>query len=294
LGLIPFVADTPVADHLSISYSQPKIEVPQKDPWNSWVFRTQFGGNVEGEKSAKGSDMHAKIGAERITENWKIRLGGYTNYREESYQTSGAEVIGIFRVHHVEGMLAKSLTAHWSIGAGAEATSSTYSNLKSSTMVYPMIEYSIFPYTLSTRREFRIYYGIGAGYNSYFHTTIYDVDDEMLWGQRAGINVETKQEWGRIDLSVEGFNYFPDMERNHVRVSGNISLHLVKGLAFAVHGGVSAIHDQIALPKGGASDQDILLRIRELETQYNYWFGLGLELTFGSIYNNVVNSRFGN
>lgn len=191
-------------------------------------------------------------------------------------------------------MLARSLTRHWSIGAGAEGTSSTYSNLKASTMAYPMLEYNIFPYSESTRREFRLYYGFGLGYNNYFYTTIYDKDQELLWGQRAGISVEAKQEWGRIDVSVEGFNYFPEVERNHVRVSGNLSLHLVRGLALALHGGVSAIHDQIALPKGGASDEDILLRIRELETQYNYWFGLGFEFTFGSIYNNVVNSRFGN
>jgi len=42
----------------------------------------------------------------------------------------------------------------------------------------------------------------------------------------------------------------------------------------------------------GASLEEILLRRRELETSYYYYFSIGLSYTFGSIYNNVVNPRF--
>jgi len=38
----------------------------------------------------------------------------------------------------------------------------------------------------------------------------------------------------------------------------------------------------------------VLLRLRELETQFEYFTSFGLTYTFGSIYNNVVNPRFGN
>ncbi len=37
----------------------------------------------------------------------------------------------------------------------------------------------------------------------------------------------------------------------------------------------------------------MLLRIRQLETNYRYFGSVGLRYTFGSIYNNVVNPRFG-
>lgn len=294
LGLIQFVADTPIARRIHISYTSPKKQIAKSDPWDSWVFRTRLSGNLKGEKSAKGKALDASIGVERITEAWKIRMGAYTHYQEEAYQINGAAVVGISRLHQFESMLVKSLSSHWSLGAGVQASSSTYSNLRASFMAYPAIEYNIFPYSQSTRREFRMWYGAGLGFNDYFEKTIYDKNKEWLWGQRVGIEVQTRQEWGRIDVNIEGMNYFPDMSRNHLRVSGDVSLHLVKGLAFSVHGGVSAIHDQIALPKGEASGREILLEIRELETQYNYWFGLGFEYTFGSIYNNIVNSRFGN
>ena len=47
------------------------------------------------------------------------------------------------------------------------------------------------------------------------------------------------------------------------------------------------------LPKSDASDEDVLLRQRELSTQYDYFTSIGLRYTFGSIYSNVVNPRFG-
>jgi len=53
------------------------------------------------------------------------------------------------------------------------------------------------------------------------------------------------------------------------------------------------IHDQLSLPKGEATLEQVLLRRTMLETNYNYYFSIGLSYTFGSIYSNVVNPRFG-
>lgn len=294
LGLIPYVANTPIGKYLDISYNSPKTQSIKTDRWNNWVFRTRLGGDIRGQKSAKRKALDANISAERITEQWKIRMGGYMNYQEEEYQIGGNSVVGISRIRQYQSMIVKSLAKHWSLGLGLEAGSSTYSNVLGSFLTYPAIEYSIFPYSESTRREFRIYYGAGIGFNKYDKETIYEKTQEWLWGQRMGVKLESKQEWGRIDVGIEGLNYFQDMSKNHLQISSDVSLHLVKGLSFAVHGGVSMIHDQLALPKGEASSQEILLQIRELESQYSYWFALGFEYTFGSIYNNIVNSRFGN
>lgn len=52
-------------------------------------------------------------------------------------------------------------------------------------------------------------------------------------------------------------------------------------------------HDQLNLPKGDASLDEILLRRRELATDYDYHISIGLSYTFGSVYSNVVNPRFG-
>jgi hypothetical protein len=37
----------------------------------------------------------------------------------------------------------------------------------------------------------------------------------------------------------------------------------------------------------------ILVRMRELATGYRYYFSVGVSYSFGSIFNNVVNPRFG-
>jgi hypothetical protein len=53
------------------------------------------------------------------------------------------------------------------------------------------------------------------------------------------------------------------------------------------------IHDQLALRKGDLSQEDVLLHRKQLSTQYDYFGSIGLRYTFGSIFSNVVNPRFG-
>ena len=52
------------------------------------------------------------------------------------------------------------------------------------------------------------------------------------------------------------------------------------------------IHDQVYLPKGGATEQEILTRRRQLESAYNFFTGFGINYRFGSKINNFVNPRF--
>jgi hypothetical protein len=78
-----------------------------------------------------------------------------------------------------------------------------------------------------------------------------------------------------------------------LEIWGEISLNLVKGFSLDVSGNASRIHDLISLEKGEASQEEVLLRRRQLETSYSYYVSFGLSYTFGSIYNNIVNPRFG-
>ena len=54
---------------------------------------------------------------------------------------------------------------------------------------------------------------------------------------------------------------------------------------------MSRVKDQIFLSRAGILDEDILLRRRELGTDYEYSIDIGFNYTFGSVYNNVVNPR---
>ena len=53
------------------------------------------------------------------------------------------------------------------------------------------------------------------------------------------------------------------------------------------------MRDQIALPRRDASPEEVLLRLRELQSNYELSFDIGINYSFGSIFNNIVNPRFG-
>ena len=71
-------------------------------------------------------------------------------------------------------------------------------------------------------------------------------------------------------------------------------MRLFKGFSFNIYGDYSRIRDQINLRKGGASEEEVLLRQRQLATGFEYFAGFGVTYRFGSIYNNIVNPRFRN
>jgi hypothetical protein len=70
-----------------------------------------------------------------------------------------------------------------------------------------------------------------------------------------------------------------------------VYLRIVKGLSLRFSSGFELIHDQLYLAKGDASLEELLLQQRQLATTYEFSSSVGLSYTFGSIYNNVVNTR---
>jgi len=68
---------------------------------------------------------------------------------------------------------------------------------------------------------------------------------------------------------------------------------VLKGLSLSVNGSVSYNNFQPNLRKGEISEADRLLQLKQLASSYFVQGGVSLSYTFGSIYNNVVNPRFG-
>jgi hypothetical protein len=62
---------------------------------------------------------------------------------------------------------------------------------------------------------------------------------------------------------------------------------------FFAFGSGSRVPDRLKVAKGTASLEEVLLRRRQLATTYDYSFSVGLSFTFGSVFSNVVNPRFG-
>lgn len=292
LGLMQYITQTPIARDIEIIYRESEEAIVKQDKWNNWVYKINTSGNISGEESSRDLEVGLRLSADRITEEWKIMSSIDFDYDENYEELEDEKITATRKDFDIDLLTVKSLTRHLSIGSAGEFESNTYSNIKYSFHASPAIEWNIFPYSEANRREFSIRYNIGVGYSNYRDTTIYNKTKEFILNHSLNFNVEFKQTWGEIDINVSGRNYFPDTDKNRLNIYNNISLHLFQGFSLSIRGGAALIHDQISLAKGDVSDIDRLLHIRELETDYSYWFGIGLEYTFGSIYNNIVNPRF--
>ncbi len=293
MGLLRYVSKTPMAGYISIDMNTPLSTENVKDKWKSWVFNFDAGGFMSGEQLHQSFSTWTSVSAKRITEKWKIEFNLGSDYNESRYQVNDTTKIkSITRSKHFNHLLVKSLNDHWSAGGFMNAGSSDYINIKLSGNASPAIEYDLFPYSQATRKQLRILYSAGYDYFYYKDTTIFNKTEEGLWSERLAIAFEIKQKWGSLSSAIVGSNYLHDFSLYNVFFRPGINVRIFKGLSVRLGGSISLIHDQIALPKAGATLAQILLQQRQLATQYSYWATFGISYTFGSIYNNVVNPRF--
>ena len=104
---------------------------------------------------------------------------------------------------------------------------------------------------------------------------------------------EVRQKWGSIDVTMQASNYLHDFSKNRIELGGHIEVRIIKGLSLGVFGEIARVRNQLSLAKEELTEVEILLRLQELETGYTYFGGIELTYSFGSIYNNIVNPRFG-
>ena len=292
-GLFPFVMFSPIADHISILFKQELEPTAVDDKWNFWIFNVGLRGSLSGEELTSEKSVRGNFSANKVTPEMKLRLRFEGEFEEDRFDIDGDSIISTSSDKEAGGYYVKSLGDHWSAGGWTELESSTYSNLNLQANLAPAIEYNFFPYYESTRRRLRILYRLNYYHNSYIEETNYNKTSESLWGQSIDVTLEVKQPWGNASISVDGSHYFYDVSKNRVSLWSHMSIRLVRGLNLDIFGSYSRIHDQLNLPKGDASLDEILLRRRELATDYDYRISIGLSYTFGSVYSNVVNPRFG-
>jgi hypothetical protein len=299
LGLMRYVAHSSAADSLTVatnaSAKPSQAKTPVHDPWNYWVMRVSFNGNVYGEESSNSRSYSGGASANRTTEAWKASLSGNASYRQSSYDLGDGEMFTtVTRSSNVGGIVVKSLGPRWSAGGRASLQSSTYTNQDRAVSVAPAIEYDFFPYAESTRRIMTLQYSLGVTSFAYKEITIYDKMSETLPYHKLALDIEARQPWGQVSFQLDGSQYLSQSDKYRIEAGGGVSLRLGKGLSLNVSSWESFIRDQLYLPKGEATTEEILVRQRQLATSFQYSVYFGVSYTFGSIYNNVVNPRFGN
>jgi hypothetical protein len=175
-----------------------------------------------------------------------------------------------------------------------EMNTSTSENYDFNTTVMPSIEYDLFPYSEATHRQLRFLYSIGYQYSNYSDTTIYNKTSENLFGHQLRVAYQIQKKWGSIYFSLRGLNYFHDFSKHMIASDLFARIRVFKGLSVTLNLEAARINDQLSLRKGELSEAERLLRLKEQATGYQFETGIGLTYTFGSIYNNIVNPRFGN
>lgn len=296
LGLVRYLARTPQADELGIQFESPPEAArtaERTDPWNYWVFELGVSSFLQGQEGYQKAYVWGHTTASRTTEAWKHHISISASYDEQEFDYGSVVALSIQRSRSLSASSIKSLSDHWSAGLSYDLYSSTYSNLDASTVLGLGVEYNFFPYSVSARRMLRLGYWLRPSYMDYEEETIYFKTSQWLVSERLSVSLDLIEPWGSISSQLTGRHYFHDFEKYRVWWWNQVSVRLVKGLSFNVSGQMQWIYDQISLPRGDASSEVVLLRQRELETSYSYHINFGVSYLFGSIYNNIVNRRFG-
>jgi hypothetical protein len=293
MGLMRYVARTPIHKEVSIRHTGRIQEEVVSDKWNNWVFELETRPRFESEESLKEFSFWNSIEANKITPEWKIETDFDHRLTRTKYIYDDSTHVSDKTQLELENLVVKSLGQHWSAGTKVEFRTSTFSNTKFQAEIYPSVEYNLFPYSESTHHQLRFLYGIGTSINFYNDTTIYDKIKETLGQQQLQIAYQVQEKWGSINVSIEGSNYLHDFSKNRIELEGSISVRVIKGLSFSIRGRVARIRDQLSLVGEELSEADILLQLQEMASAYNIDGSVSFTYTFGSIFNNVVNPRFG-
>jgi len=297
MGLMHYVADTPVASQLQITHAKPARPaaggVVLRDPWDYWYMRSSLSVYTNGERLTNSTSIYGSVGASRVTDALKVNLSGSVDYGRNRYTLDeGDDLVSISRSMSFSGLLVASITPRWSAGVRASASSSTYYNQHLALRLTPAVEYNIYPYSESTRRQFTFNYSAGVRHFRYDEETIFGKASESLPTHSFLASAAFKQPWGSYYSSFEATQYLHDLSKNRLIVYNSISVRLFKGFSVRLYGDVERIRDQVYLARGGASIDEILLRRRQLATSYSYYTSFGFSYSFGSIHNNIVNTRF--
>ncbi|MDB4882992.1 MAG: hypothetical protein JWL95_1758 [Gemmatimonadetes bacterium] len=295
LGLVRYLARTPAASGATLVLApalRTMSATPRHDVWNAWVFRVGASANTSRERNSAHNNLNGNLSANRVTERWKTNLRAEEYYSDQAFDLDGERITSVRRDFSGSALLVRSLTNRWSAGLRAGASSSTYLNQQLAASLAPALEFDLYPYEESTRRQLRVQYSAGVRQYRYNDTTVYFKIRETRPTESLNIAFEQKQTWGSVDARVNGYHFLDDLGKSRLTFAGGANVRIVPGLSVNFSGNYSIIHDQLYLPKGDLSREDVLLQQSQLATGYRGYLYGGISYTFGSVFNDVVNPRF--
>jgi hypothetical protein len=297
VGLLSFLAREGMPPSLTLdveSEDEDAARQPGRDPWNFWVLSLGADAMYQAEETNRESNWELEATADRVTDNWKISFGIGVEQQTERFDLDEDDPLEVTRrERQFEWFLAKSLGSHWSVGLDGDARSSTFGNVSFQLDASPAVEFNVFPYEQYATRQLRIGYSAGVQHSRYYEETLFGLFRETRPLHEVSVTLDQRQPWGTLQAGVEWSQYLHDLGRTRLEVDGELNFRVLRGLSFEVEGGASRIRDQLSLPRRGAEPEEVLLRLRQLQSGYEVFLSVGFNYSFGSIFNNIVNPRFG-
>ena len=313
LGLVPYLAETAAAARLRVTYggmgapggppgpggpppggpgASPAASA-QEDPWNYWVFSLSGNAYLSGQSSYKTASYYGSISANRTTAMWKVGMSISYDLSKDHYDLTDGVLEETQRGWAVSSSAVRSLGSQWAVGAKGSFGRSDYYNQRFKWSLQPGIEFNVFPYSQSSRRSLTFQYLVGPQHFRYTEPTIYELTQETRTQESLTARLSLVQPWGQWSTSLTGAHFIPHTSKYHVSLNGNLNVRLFRGLSLRASAYYTWIHDQLYLSAGGVTDEQTLLHLRQLYTTHSYYTSFGFSYKFGSIFNNVVNPRFG-
>lgn len=296
-ALVPYLLQTPMRDQLRVDLAPSEVSGADQtqateDPWDHWTIEIYADGSADFESQQRSFDTRYGVFVGRVTEKWKLQLRPFFNYNYDQFEREEGTITSSARRDGFTTYAIRSISPHWSVGAYGDVLTSTFSNVDWRYRLMGAVEWSLYPYREANRRQLTVAYRLGGSHITYRDTTIYNEIEQLLPQHLLNAEYEVVQPWGGIEIGVNAKQYLHDLAFHSLQFGAEFEVRITRGLSVEVGGFLELIHDQINLPKGSANLEEVLLRRRQLETNYEAGISFGLRYRFGSLLNNVVNTRF--
>jgi hypothetical protein len=297
LGLVRYWIKAGKTDAITINIREETVEEatkePLEDPWDYWVFRVGASGNFSGQETRRNSRVKGDISARRVTEKNKLSIRASFDENRNVFDFDGEETVTIRNSRNFNVNDAISISDHWSVGAFGNIRTSVFSNLDFSWGFRPAIEYNFFNYSESAKKQITLSYRNGVKYNDYLELTIFGKTDEYLWEHELSLGSSINQKWGSLSGEASFEQFLQDLTLNELSFRLNANVRIFKGFNFNIGARYSITSNQINLSAGGVTLEELLLNNQQLPSGFNFSLNVGFNYSFGSIYNTIVNPRFG-
>ncbi|MFN5910505.1 MAG: hypothetical protein ACK45H_04130 [Bacteroidota bacterium] len=295
-GSLHYLIHSPVAPHIQyeiVGINNGQAADSIRDKWNLWIFNLNTNLVGSGQEYTSNLSMGASFSANRTSEKNLFEIGLWYNKNSSVFKLEGEDPIRYSILEYgVYSQDAVSLGKHWALGYNSAIYAETVSNLKSNLFLSPTVEYNVYPYSEATERQLRFNYQLGVMQSHYEEPSYRNRMSDLFLSQALNIRYRLVKSWGDIGLG-SGFLHLYDTEHFYnLNFSPSVSWNILKGLNFNVQGSYSIVRDQYFLKLDDATSTEIITGQTQLKSAYNFFVVMGINYSFGSIYNNVVNVRF--